>query len=88
MKTCFLMYIVAITILISNAFCLGNEEKNHICFRSIDADKDGKVYYQEFEKFFSDDKAKFEEIDLNDDGYLSHDEYHQSLGHGALQREF
>ena len=84
MKTCFLICIVAVTILISNSFCLGDEEKNHICFKSIDADKDGKVYFQEFKKYFGDDEIKFEEIDLNGDGYLSHDEYHQSLGHGAL----
>ena len=77
------MYLVVIAIFISNAYCLGNEEKSHICFKSVDADKDGKVTFQEFKKIFSDDKVKFETIDLNDDGKLSHDEYHQFLGHGA-----
>ena len=83
MKNCFLMFIVLITFFTLNTFCLGNEEKGHICFRVIDADKDGKVTFQEFMKVFGDDKGKFNKIDLNDDGNLSHDEYHQSLGHGA-----
>ena len=60
-----------------------NEEKRHICFKYVDTDKDEKVTYQEFKKIFGDDKTKFKAIDLNDDGKLSHDEYHQFLGHGA-----
>jgi len=64
MRKIVLTYLVVITIFISNALCFGNEEKSHICFRAVDADKDGKV-------------------DLNDDGKLSHDEYHQFLGHGS-----
>ncbi len=83
MKSFILTYLVVITIFISNALCFGNEEKSHICFRAVDADKNGKVTFQEFKEFYGDDKVKFEEIDLNDDGKLSHDEYHQFLGHGA-----
>jgi hypothetical protein len=41
------------------------------------------VTYQEFEKVFGNDKAKFQAIDDNNDGILSHSEYHKSLGHGA-----
>jgi len=78
-----LLCLVVITIFISNTFCLANEEKDHICFRVVDKDKDGKVTFQEFINVFGDDKTKFEAIDLNDDGNLTHDEYHQSLGHGA-----
>ena len=83
MKKFVLPYLVVITIFISNALCFGNVEKSHICFRDVDADKDGKVTFQEFKKIYGDDKVKFEAIDLNDDGKLSHDEYHQFLGHGS-----
>ena len=78
-----LLYLVVMTIFISSAYCLAKEEKDHICFRVVDKDKDGKVTFQEFMKVFGEDKKKFEAIDLNDDGNLTHDEYHQSLGHGA-----
>jgi Ca2+-binding EF-hand superfamily protein len=83
MKKVVLTYLVVITIFISNALCFGNEEKSHICFRAVDADKDGKVTFQEFKEIYGDDKVKFKAIDLNDDGKLSHDEYHQFLGHGS-----
>ena len=83
MKNVVLTYLVVVTIFISNALCFGNEEKGHICFRAVDADKDGKVTFQEFKEIYGDDKVKFEAIDLNADGKLSHDEYHKFLGHGA-----
>ncbi len=85
-RTLFLS-IVVIIIFILNAFSLGNEKEGHVCFRSVDADKNGIVTLKEFTKIFGDDggddKEKFEEVDLNDDGNLSHDEYHQALGHGS-----
>ncbi|MBW1804680.1 MAG: EF-hand domain-containing protein [Deltaproteobacteria bacterium] len=83
MRTWFLICAVVITMFISTAFCFAAEKKGHICFRTVDADKDGKVTYQEFKNTFGDDKAKFKAIDANDDGTLSHEEYHKSLGHGA-----
>lgn len=83
MKICFLIYFIVITISISSAFCLANEEKKHICFKFVDENKDGKVTFQEYKKFFDYDKGRFDAIDLNGDGILSHDEYHRSLGHGA-----
>ena len=83
MKKTLFFAIVVIIIFISNAFCLGNEKKDHVCFRIIDADKDGIVTLQEFTKIFGDDKSKFDEVDLNNDEKLSHDEYHQALGHGS-----
>ena len=77
-----------ITILIPNHFYLaseeqGHKEKDHICFRTVDKDSDGKVTLEEFIKAFGDNKDKFEAIDQDNDGNLTHDEYHQSLGHGA-----
>jgi len=83
MKMFFIMSLVVITMFMSNALCFGNEEKSHICFRAIDADRDGKVTFKEFKDFFGDDKVKFDAIDLNNDGKLSHEEYHKTLGHGA-----
>ena len=37
----------------------------------------GKLYY------FGNDKQKFNEADLDKDGQLTHDEYHNLLGHGS-----
>ena len=85
MKTCFLIYIAVITVFISSSFCLADEEKKHICFKSIDANKDGRVTFEEFKKIFGKDQQKFDATDLNSDGKLSHDEYHKSLGHGASE---
>ena len=82
-RTLFLSIVVIMMIFISNTFCLGNEKRDHICFRLVDADKDGIVTLQEFTKIFSDEKLKFEEVDQNNDGKLSHDEYHQAIGHGS-----
>ena len=86
MKTYLSICFVIIAILFTSAFCLAGQEKKHICFKIIDADRDGKVTFQEFEQFFDDAKDKFASIDLNGDGILSHDEYHQSLGHGAKRK--
>ena len=82
MKKSYVLCLVLIAILGSLSVCYGNEEKGHLCFRVIDADKDGAVTFQEFNKYFGENKKQFDEIDLNSDGKLSHDEYHESLGHG------
>jgi Ca2+-binding EF-hand superfamily protein len=74
---------VVFTIIFSNNFAFSGEEKGHICFRIVDKDKDGKVTFQEYTKYFGEDKKKFEAIDQDNDGNLTHDEYHQSLGHGV-----
>ena len=83
MKKFLLLCLVIMTIFFSNMYCLAKEEKDHICFRTVDEDSDGKVTLEEFMKAFGDNKDKFEAIDRNNDGNLTHDEYHQSLGHGA-----
>ncbi|MFC1580297.1 hypothetical protein ACFL4N_05230 [Thermodesulfobacteriota bacterium] len=80
---CFIVCLVFTTFLAFNGLCFGEEKKNHVCFRSVDADKNGKVTYQEFVQVFGNDKEKFQAIDGNDDGILSHGEYHKSLGGGA-----
>jgi Ca2+-binding EF-hand superfamily protein len=76
----FLMIIISIT---SANFCLANEKKNHTCFRIVDSNKDGEVSFQDFEKFFGNDTERFKEADLDKNGKLSHDEYHELLGHGS-----
>ena len=83
MKNCLIFCLIIFVIFASNELCFGNETKDHICFRVIDTDKDGAVTFQEFREVFGDDRAKYDKIDLNGDGKLSHEEYHQSLGHGA-----
>lgn len=84
MNKILLLCFVVVTIFILNNSCFAEEErshnkKDHICFRTVDEDKDGKVTFQEFMKVFGEDKKKFEAIDQDDDGNLSHDEYRQSL---------
>ena len=59
MKTYFSICFVIIAILTTSAFCLAGAEKNHVCFKIVDADKDGKVTFQEFKQFFDDGKEKF-----------------------------
>jgi hypothetical protein len=83
-KKQFIWSVIVVTLLIPNAVCFGGESKDHICFRAIDTDQDGKVTFEEFKVVLGDDKEKFKTVDLNQDGTLSHDEYHQYLGHGSL----
>ncbi len=50
-------------------------EKDHICFRRIDTDSDGRMSFEEFIPFFGKDRAKFDSMDDDKDGNISHDEY-------------
>jgi len=77
------MLLMNIFIISAAILCEADEQKDHICFRAIDSNKDGSVTLQEFEKFFENGKEKFNEADLDKDGKLSHDEYHSILGHGS-----
>ena len=64
--------------------CLADEKEDHVCFRSLYSNKDGEVTFQEFEKFYGNEKEKFQDADKDEDGKLTHDEYHDILGHGSL----
>ncbi len=75
--------LLAVIIICLTSLSLADEEKGHVCFRTVDSDKDGKVTLQEFEKYFKDDLERFKTIDLNKDGVLTHDEYHEPVGHGS-----
>ena len=83
MKKSVAVLLVGIFIISLAALCGADEQKDHVCFRIIDSNKDGKVTIEEFEKFFTDDDEKFNNADLNKNGTLSHDEYHTILGHGS-----
>ena len=75
-----LMIIISIT---SVNFCLATEKKDHICFSIVDSNEDGEVTFQEFQKYFGNDNERFKGADLDKNGKLSHDEYHELLGHGS-----
>ena len=62
------------------------EDADHICFQRIDADQNGKVTFQEFMVHYGKDKDKFNVADLDGDGLLIHDEYHDSFGHGKAEK--
>ncbi len=76
----FLMMVIAMP---SATLGSAKGEKAHVCFRIVDANTDGEVTFQEFEKFFGNDKERFKKADLDKNGKLSHDEYHELFGHGS-----
>ena len=82
MKTSVILLIV-IFLTSSVALCLGDENKDHVCFRVLDSNKDGMVTFLEFEQVYENGKEKFKEADVEKDGKLTHDEYHNILGHGS-----
>ena len=83
MNKLYAIFIVASFLNVPTSLCWADEKKDHICFRVLDSNKDGMVTFQEYEKYFRNDKAKFNEADLDKDGQLTHDEYHNLLGHGS-----
>lgn len=64
---------------------VSGEGRDHICFRSLDVDSDGKVSFEEFSAHYGKDEKTFKDADGNGDGLLTHDEYHGFLGHGAAE---
>jgi hypothetical protein len=83
MKIAITTLFVTIFLTASVAFSWADEKRDHVCFRVLDSNKDGVVTYQEFEKIYGDAKEKYDNADLNNDGKLTHDEYHDLLGHGS-----
>ena len=76
-------FCLAAFIVATATLCWASEGRDHICFRALDSNQDGIVTMQEFETFYPDGKEKFNQADLNKDGKLTHDEYHDYLGHGS-----
>ena len=88
MKSVFVIYLIAAAIFILAPLCFSvEEEKGHICFNTIDSNKDNRVTFEEFVKYLRDDRERFTSVDQNEDGELTHEEYHESLGHGASEQE-
>ncbi len=57
---------------------------DHICFRRIDVNQDGRVTLEEFSVHYETAEQSFKAVDADGDGVLTHDEYHDFLGHGAV----
>ena len=88
MKSISVIYLTAAAIFVSAPLCFSVEEdKGHICFNTIDSNKDNRVTFEEFVKYLGDDRERFTRVDQNEDGELTHEEYHDSLGHGASEQE-
>jgi hypothetical protein len=59
------------------AYNIPNAESYNAHFGNMDPDKDGKVTWQEFKTYFPKSGEKvFAAIDLNKDGGIDHDEWH------------
>ena len=91
MKPVLMIFLIAAVIFVSAPLCFSceeeEEEKGHICFNTIDSNKDSRVTFEEFVKYLGDDRERFTSVDQNEDGELTHEEYHISLGHGASEQE-
>ena len=87
MKKTATVLLITIFLILSVAICLADENKDHVCFRVLDSNKDGNVTFQEFEKYYGNDQKKFNKADMDEDGKLTHDEYHDLLGHGSSQNQ-
>ena len=75
--------LTAIFLLSSAAFCMADEKKDHVCFRALDSNEDDVVTFEEFGKFYDNDQETFLAADKDRNGHLTHDEYHDILGHGS-----
>jgi len=56
-----------------------SSDEDHICFRRIDSNNDGQMHFQEFVPFYGKDKEKFDLMDEDKNGSVSHDEYEMFL---------
>ena len=83
MKKNIVVLLMAILIITPMGLSWAEEKQDHICFRVVDANQDGAVTFQEFEKVYGSDTDRFNQADADKDGRLSHEEYHHLLGHGS-----
>ena len=75
--------LAALSLALASPWSLADEKRDHVCFRTLDADQDGRVTFQEFEEYYGSDPSPFKAADADQDGTLTHEEYHGLLGHGA-----
>jgi len=61
-----------------NSIASGSEE-DHVCFSIVDGDHNGWATEDEFKKVYTDGKVKFEDMDQDKDGKLTHEEYEEYL---------
>lgn len=87
MRTALMGLSMACLLLTWAGWGVAGEKVDHICFRRIDADRDGKVTLKEFAVHYEAGEGKFKAADSNKDGVLTHEEYHDFLGHGAFDRD-
>lgn len=83
MKRTGTILILASCLILSSIPCGAEAKNDHLCFRALDADKDGRVSFEEFAAHYGNDAARFKAVDADQDGQLTHDEYHDFLGHGS-----
>jgi EF hand len=83
MKTITILTMAAM-LLLGASFSIAGEEKSHICFHRVDTNGDGVITPQEFEAVYGQKPALFKTVDVDGDGRLIHDEYHDALGDGVL----
>ena len=82
-RICKMFFLIALVSMVLAVPGGADDKKDHICFRALDADRDGLVTLAEFAKYYQNDEAKFKAADVDQDGKLTHDEYHDLLGHGS-----
>ena len=83
MKHAISISIISCILAVSASLCRADEKQDHICFSTLDSNKDGMVTFQEFDKHYKNGRDKFNAADIDRDGKLTHDEYHDLLGHGS-----
>ena len=87
MKNIFSVLLIACLAILTPPIASADRDKPHICFRTLDADQDFRVSWDEFHKGYADwDQDKYRSLDIDKDGVLSHEEYHLALDKGVLTK--
>jgi hypothetical protein len=89
MKRMLVLFALLLSLLIFNAFAVaGQDYSGH--FGDMDKNSDSHVTWDEFKAFFNHaEETKFQEADLDKNGKIDHDEWHQykeKYGYGHKQQ--
>ncbi len=69
MKSVLLIFLTAVAVFVLAPSCFSVEdEKGHICFNTIDSNRDNGITFEEFVKYLRDDRERFTSVDQNKDG--------------------